>query len=139
MMAFQISDAAAPMPLMRKQIYQTVDDTRTQETKKVIVKKLGQNGLEEKAVYVMIRVFGGTTKNEDLVSLLVTFNQFKAWAEAKGQWATNAATNATELFTEWRNVSHHLLNKSGMKCKKELHDKMPRLFYSLRDVSLNSL
>jgi len=69
------------MPLMRKQVYQAADDARAQ-TKKVIVKKRGQNGLEQESMF-MIRVFSGTT-NEDLVSLLVTLNQFKAWAEAKG-------------------------------------------------------
>lgn len=96
-MAFQISDTAAPMPLLRKQTYQTADDARTQ-TKKVIVKK-DQNGIEEKSVF-MIRVFSGTT-NEDLVCLLVTLNQFKVWAEAKGVWATPPVHEATDLFTEW--------------------------------------
>ena len=49
----------------------------------------------------MIRVFSGTT-NEDLVCLLVTLNQFKVWAEAKGVWATSPVYEVTDLFTEWR-------------------------------------
>ena len=98
-MAFQISDAATPMPLLRKQNNQTADDARTQ-TKKVIATRRDPNGPEEKSTF-MIRVFSGTT-NEDLVCLLVTLNQFKAWAEAKGLWQTSAAQDATELFTEWR-------------------------------------
>jgi hypothetical protein len=63
-MAFQISDAAAPMPLLRKQSNQTADDSRTQ-TKKVIVTRRDPKGPEEKSTF-MIRVFSGTT-NEDLV------------------------------------------------------------------------
>jgi len=124
-MAFQISDAAAPMPLMRKQMYQAADDARTQ-TKKVIVKKGGQNGLEEKSTF-MIRVFSGTT-NEDLVSLLVTLNQFKAWAEAKGLWATSAATDATELFTEWRKCLASLAEQKWNEVQERIAGQAAKTF-----------
>ena len=124
-MAFQISDAAAPMPLLRKQSNQTADDARTQ-TKKVIATKQDQNGLEEKSTF-MIRVFSGTT-DKYLVCLLVTLNQFKAWAEAKGLWATSPAQDAKELFAEWRKCLASLAEQKWNEIETRIAGQATRTF-----------
>jgi hypothetical protein len=37
-----------------------------------------------------------------LIALIVTINQFKAWAEAKNMWNTPPSREVPQLYSEWR-------------------------------------
>jgi hypothetical protein len=123
-MNFQISDAAAPMPLLRKQHFQTTDDARVC-TKKTIVKKQ-TDGTEEKSTF-QIRVFSGNT-NEDLVSLIVTLTQFQSWAQAKGIWNTSPVIDVTELFVEWKKCLSSLAEQKWNEVERRVAAQTTRTF-----------
>jgi hypothetical protein len=58
-------------------------------------------GASEEKYKFSVDMFSRST-NADLISLIVTLNQFKAWAEVKGLWNTPPKQNAPLLFAEWR-------------------------------------
>ena len=86
-MTFTVTDMEAPFLLIPKEIYESTDQARMTTTKTITTTT---SGAADKKSKFSIRVYSGT-HNEDLISLIVTINQFKAWAEAKEVWNTPPA------------------------------------------------
>jgi hypothetical protein len=79
---FPCADSEAHLPLMRKDINETVDSSRTATSKTIVVPGTPGNLTEEKSKF-SIREFSGT-QNEDLIALVVMINPFRAsWAESR--------------------------------------------------------
>ena len=99
-MTISISDDEAPFPIVRKERFMEADKMRTSTTKTIVVPAATLGGVEEKSKF-SIRIFS-MDADEDLISLIITLQQFRSWAEAKNIWDAALNIDAKLLFMEFK-------------------------------------
>ena len=99
-MTISISDEEAPFPIVRKERFVEADKQRTITTKTVVIPATTQGGTEEKSKF-SIRIFS-MDADEDLISLIITLQQFRSWAEVRDLWEAAPNVDVRLLFTEFK-------------------------------------
>ena len=99
-MTISISDEEAPLPIMRKERFLEADKQRTTTTKTVVIPATATGGTEEKSKF-SIRIFS-MDADEDLISLIITLQQFRSWAEARELWEAAPNVDVRLLFVEFK-------------------------------------
>jgi len=99
-MTISISDDEAPFPIVRKERFIEADKARTTTTKTIVIPATTEGESEEKSKF-SIRIFS-MDGDEDLISLIVTLQQFRSWAEARNLWDAAPNVDVRLLFVEFK-------------------------------------